>query len=106
MKITYHKDIIAKDETAVWQDMESNTTVNNIGESLIRLKQTSQAKTKVSVHLAAKGDGTKLKPFIIFSSAKRVSKKLNDEFKTKCVVASSINGWMNEELIISWGKGV
>ena len=35
-KIAYHdKDIIAMDETAVWQDMVSNTTVNNIGESTI-----------------------------------------------------------------------
>ena len=58
------------DETAVWQDMVSNTTVDNIGESTIRLKTTSHEKTKVSVCLAAKG-------------AKRESKALNDEFKTK-----------------------
>lgn len=106
-KIAYHdKDIIAMDETVVWQDMVSNTTVDNIGESTIRLKTTGHEKTKVSVCLAAEGDGTKLKPFIVFPGAKRESKALNDEFKTKCAVGSSINGWMNEELTVSWVKGI
>ena len=106
-KITYHdKDIIVMDETAVWQDMVSNTTVDNVGESTIRLKTTGHEKKIVLVCLAAKGDGTKLKPFIVFPGAKRESKALNDEFKTKCVLASSINGWKNEELTVSWVKGV
>ena len=106
-KITYHdKDIIVMDETAVWQDMVSNTTVDNVGESTILLKTTGHEKKIVLVCLAAKGDGTKLKPFIVFPGAKRESKALNDEFKTKCVLASSINGWKNEELTVSWVKGV
>ncbi|PFX13070.1 Pogo transposable element with KRAB domain [Stylophora pistillata] len=33
-------------------------------------------------------------------------KSTDDEFKAKCVVASPINGWMNEELTVSWVKGV
>ena len=71
------------DETAVWQDMVSNTTVDNIGESTLRIKTTGHENTKVSVCLAAKGDGTTLKPFFIdFPGAKRESKALNDEFKT------------------------
>ena len=36
-----------------------------------------------------KADGTKLKPMIVFGSAKRESKALNEEFKSRCVVASS-----------------
>ena len=37
-KIAYqNRDIIAMDETAVWQDMVSNTTVDNIGESTSRV---------------------------------------------------------------------
>ena len=39
----------------------------------------------------------KLKPFIVFPGAKRETKQLN-EFKNKCYVASSVNGWMNEDL--------
>ena len=30
-----HSDIIAMDETAVWQDMLSSTTVDNVGEKSI-----------------------------------------------------------------------
>ena len=51
-----HSDIIAMDETAVWQDMVSSTTVDNVGEKLIRLKTTGHEKSKVSVCLAAKAD--------------------------------------------------
>ena len=58
--------------------------------------------------LVAKGNGTKLKPFIVFAGAKRERKALNNDFKTKCVVAFSINTWMNEELFatVSWVKDV
>ena len=93
-----HSDIIAMDETAVWQDMLSSTTVDNIGEKSIWLKTTGHEKSKVSVCLAAKADGIKLKPFIVFPGAKRETKQLNEEFKNKCFVASSVNGWMNEDL--------
>ena len=51
----------------------------------------------MSVYLAAKGDGTNLKPFVaIFAGAKRVSKALHEQYKRQCSVASSTNGWMNE----------
>ena len=101
-----HSDIIAMDETAVWQDMLSSTTVDNVEEKSIRLKTTGHEKSKVSVCLAAKADGTKLKPFIVFPGAKRETKQLNEEFKNKCFVASSVNGWMNEDLTRDWVQGV
>ena len=34
----------------------------------------------------------------MFKVAKQEVKKLNEEFKTRCVVASSNNGWMDEPL--------
>ena len=47
IKIAYHdKDIITMDETAVWHDTVSNTTVDDTGESKIRLKTTGHEKTK------------------------------------------------------------
>ena len=66
--------------------MISNTMVDNISKSTIRLKTTGHEKTKVSVCLAEKEDSTKLKPFIVFPSTKRESKALNDEFKECCSV--------------------
>ena len=86
--------------------MLSSTTVDNVGEKFIRLKTTGHEKSKVSVCLTAKADGTKLKPFIVFPGAKRETKQLNEEFKNKCFVASSIDGWMNEDLTLDWVQGV
>ena len=72
VKFSYSdSDIIAMDETAVWQDMLSNTTVDSIGLNTIAMKTTGHEKTKVSVCLTPKADGTKLKPFIVFPGAKR-----------------------------------
>lgn len=94
--------IIAMDETPVWNDMVSSTTVARTGEKDIPLKTTGHEKVRVSVCLAAKGDGTKLKPFIVFVGAKRESKSLHEELKRQCSVASSTNGWMNEDLTMRW----
>ena len=60
----------------------------------------------VSVCLAAKADETRLKPFVVFRVAKRESESLNEEFEPRCVINSSGNAWMNEELIIIWVKRV
>ena len=63
---------------------------------------TGHEKVRISVCLAAKADGTKLKPMIVFGGAKREVKKLSEEFKGRCVVASSSNAWMNDELTKCW----
>ena len=66
--------IIAMDETAVWADMVSDTTVDKIGSKDIILKTTGHEKVRVTVCLAAKSDGTKMKPYIVFGGAKRECK--------------------------------
>ena len=53
---------------------------------------------------SAKGDGIKQKPFIVVPGPKRETKQLNEEFKNKCYVTSSVNGWMNEDLNRDWCK--
>ena len=49
-----------------------------------------------------KADGTKLKPFIVFQCAESEATALNEEFKNRCVLGSSSNGWMNEELVLKF----
>ena len=49
--------IIAMDERAMWHEMISNTTVTD-------------KKNKVTVTLAAKANGDKLKPYIVFPGHK------------------------------------
>ena len=65
-------------------------------------KTSGHEKVRITVNLTAKADGIKLKPFIVFSAAKRESKALHDEFKSKRSIASTANGWMNEELTLRW----
>ena len=94
-------DIIAMDETAVWSDMVSNSTVNQIGAREVSVRSTGHEKSRVSVCLTAKADGTKLKPFIVFKEkgAKRDIEAMKKEpkFKNKCVLATSSNAWMTAE---------
>ena len=94
------------DETPVWDDMVSATTVDNVGAASINLKTTGHEKVMVTVCLSARADGTKLKSYIVFRGAKREVKKLNEDFKHKCVIATSSNAWMNEELTLNWAKNV
>ena len=74
-------DIIAMDETPVWCDMISETTIDKTGKKSITLKTTGDEKARVSVCLAAKADGTKLKPMLVFKGAKREVAALSQEFK-------------------------
>ena len=95
-------NIIAMDETAVWNDMVSNTTVQKTDSKEVNMKSTGHDKVHVSVCLTGKADGTRLKPFIVFKGAKRENKALYYKFNRKCSVASSANGWRNEDLTLRW----
>ena len=86
--------------------MVSNTTVEKTGSKEVPMKSTGHDKVCVSVCLAGKADGSRCKPFIVFKGAKRESKALHEEFKRKCSVASSANGWMNEQLTLRWHQDV
>ena len=90
------------DETSVWYDMDGNTIINSTGAEEVALKSTGNEKERVSVCLTAKADGRKMNPFIAFKGAKQKSAVLNDHFKGLCVVTSSSNGWINEELVLSY----
>ena len=67
---------------------------------------TISTKNRVTVRLAAKGDGTKLKPFIVFKGGKRDVEKLKKEYVNKCVITSSTNGWMDTDFTLSWANTV
>ena len=66
--------IIAMNETSTWNYMVSNTSIDKQGPKSVRLKTTGHERCMVSVCLAAKADGTKLKPFVFFVHPKE---KLN-----------------------------
>ena len=49
------------------------------------MKSTGDEKSRDSVRLSAKADGTKLPPMIVFKGAIRESKTLKKEFKNRCI---------------------
>ena len=63
-------NIIAIDETPVWADMVSNTTLEKTGTKTVTMKSSGHEKCRVSVCLSARADGSKMKPFIVFKGAK------------------------------------
>ena len=90
------------DKTAVWNDLVSNPTVELTGSKQSPVKLTVHGKVHVSVCLTGTTDGSKCKSFIVFKGAKREGKFVHEEFKRKCSVATSTNGWMNEGLTLRW----
>ena len=86
------------DETPVLSDMVASMTVATTGRRDVSLKYTGHEKAC----LAAKADGSKLKPYIVCRGAVCECKALQNDFKGRCIVTASANGWMNTELTLDW----
>ena len=100
--------IIAIDETALWHEMMTNTTVTDKEAKSVVLKTTGHEKNKVTVTLAAKANGDKLKPYIAFRGHKRQVQNLKKYplIKNRCYLEPTINGWVSENAIIDWAENV
>ena len=97
-------NVIAMDETPIWLDMPSATTVNEAGASSVTIRSTGHEKDRVTVCLEGKANGHKIKPIIVFKGGKRDVKRMNEDrqLSGKCVIHTSVNGWMNESLTEEW----
>ena len=74
--------------------MLSETTVDVTGKKSITLKSTGHEKARVSVCLAAKAEGTKLKPMVVFKGAKREVAALKQEFHIEQLLhRQQTDGW-------------
>ena len=87
------------DETPIWTDMPSATTVDMKGSKVVPIKTASHEKQCITVCLAFKADGTKIKPFVVLPGLKVRPKvaAING-----AIVKCSKNGWMNDELTAQW----
>ena len=96
------------DETAVWHEMISNTTVTDKGTKSVVLKTTGHEKSKVIVIFIAKAYEDKLKPDIAFPGHKGEVQNLKKDpaVKNRYYVESTINDWMNENTTIDWVENV
>ena len=72
--------------------MISNSTVQEHGAHTVHLKTTGHEKSKLTVCLTAAADGGKKKPFFVLKGGKGEVNKLNEAYKTKCCVATSVTG--------------
>jgi len=85
------------DEIPLWQDMPGDTTATQTtGEQSLSVRTN---KGRFTVILAAKADGTKLKPFVVFKEVRPVPRLTK---VPGVVVCMRRNGGMNEELTVKW----
>jgi hypothetical protein len=92
-------EIGAMDEMPVWLDMPADCTVDFVGSKDVPVKSTGNEKARITVVLAAKANGTKLPPYLVFKG-KRMDKELLNVKGVICAMSS--NGWINEELTLDW----
>ena len=85
-------------ETPLTFDMPPNCTVNNTGEKTIKIRTRGNEKNRVTVVLACCGDGSKLKPMLIFK--RKTIPKINN--KHGVVVSAKQKGWMDSEQMKVW----
>ena len=85
------------DETAIYLDMPGESTLDETGTRSVLIRTTGHDKDKVTVMLAALGDGTKIAPLVIFKGVRPPKNIVNG-----VVVAMSRNGWNNEEITKVW----
>ena len=86
------------DESPIQFDMPSNRTVSTIGEKTVKIRTTGNEKNRLTVVLACAGDGSKLKPLVIFK--RKTMPKIQN--KHGVVVAVQEQGWMDSEIIKIW----
>ena len=65
----YPLHVIANmDKTPMTFDMPLNRTIHNTGEKIIKIRTTRNEKNRVTVVLTCAGDGSKLRPMVIFKT--------------------------------------
>ena len=86
------------DETPLTFDMPPNRTINNMGEKTIKIRTTGNEKNRVTLVLACCGDGSKIKPMVIFK--RKNVPKINNQHGV--VVSAQQKGWMDSEQMKVW----
>lgn len=89
------------DQTPVYFDMPSSTTVDKKGAKSVSVKTSGGEKQRCTVMLAATADGRRLPPYIIF---KRKTLPKNVIFPRTVIVRANEKGWMHNELVEEWVK--
>ena len=86
------------DETPMWFDLPSNTTINKKGEKTISICTTGHERTSFTVILGCMADGTKLPAVCIF----KVKKIPKEKFPDGIHIRANEKGWVNESEMLWW----
>ena len=88
--------IYAMDETPVWIEPVGSTSIDKKGVRDVPIKSTGHEKVRITVILTARGDGSKLKPYIVIPRKKAI--KELQEFNNCAVISYSQRSWMDDKL--------
>lgn len=91
------------DQTPVYFDMPSRTTVTAKGAKDVRLLTTGNEHTRFTVMLCCTADGWKLPPYIVF---RRKTIPKGEVFPAKVIIRANEKGFMNEEMVKEWFRMV
>lgn len=86
------------DQTPVYFDMASNTTMSAKGAREVNLLTTGNEKLRFTVMLSCLADGTKLRPYVVFKR-KTIPKEV---FPGGVVVRANEKGYMTEDMVVEW----
>lgn len=86
------------DETPMWFDLPSNTTINKKGEKTVSIRTTGHERTSFTVILGCMADGTKLPAVCIF----KVKKIPKEKFPDGIHIRANEKGWVNESEMLWW----
>ena len=90
------------DETPVYFDMPSNTTIDDKGAKSVIIKGTGNEKARMTVMLGVLADGHKLPPYVILRRKTLPKEKLPAGLIFRC----QEKGWMTNDLMLDWVKVV
>lgn len=90
------------DQTPVFFDMPTNTTVADKGAKSVVVKTTGNEKNRITVMLSVLADGRKLSPYVILRRKTLPKEKLPKGLIVRC----QEKGWMTNELVMDWVKVV
>jgi hypothetical protein len=80
------KYFINMDQTAVYFEMKSNTTVHKIGARTVSVQESGSNSKRATIVLAVAADGTKLPPFVVFKGKNGVCLVVFNLLLTFCLI--------------------
>ncbi len=89
--------IYACDETPVWVEVDTPTTIERTGSSEVSVRTFGGGKTRVSVMLTARADGKKLKPMVVLKRKKPLP-ELEQEFRRDLLISYQSKGWFDQKM--------